>query len=311
MRKQTTPPPHLKGGALAEWLKAEDLKASLQADARKQAIIQAITDPSVIHGMDSAISAQSTVVCPDDGETQLARSLSAQRPKNCVLSHRKPIATNLPPEPQKMADRPQNEARGAIYTTIMEVEGFLPKSEAELYERIEMLFAPGITGFYGDLVQEHEILFEITRMLHGYFEGDKTKALNFTEERLDGRLAIESVETIWHRVTAPAWALEKALGYSRQDWDHPYLCGSLHHRSRTRQLAQASYGLQKIHGPEAWFLLNQKTLATLLKVSQQDIARMLSNLVRIDWLDRRKRHGSRSLEYQCLGHLLELEDDEN
>ena len=303
MRKNLIPPPHLKGEALVKWLELEHAKSSFETMVRKKAIIQAVTDSTVIQGMDSPLSAQTTVVIPVDGKTQPTQAGSTQTPQNCVLSHRLPIVANLPPKPKRVAEEVKNEAKTAKPLTIMEVEGFLPKSEDELFDRVEMLFAPDITGFHGKPVQEHEVAFEIVRMLHGYFEGDKTKALDFTEERLGESITIESAETIWHRITAPAWAMEKALGFSRQDWDHPYLCGSLHHRSRTRQLAQASYLLQKMHGLEAWFLLNQNTLATLFEVSQQDVARMLSNLVRVEWLKRQNRHGSRSLEYQCIGHL--------
>lgn len=48
MRKQTTPPPHLKGGALAEWLKAESEKAfESQKASRETTIREAVARPLV------------------------------------------------------------------------------------------------------------------------------------------------------------------------------------------------------------------------------------------------------------------------
>lgn len=240
----------------------------------------------------------------------LGHEPSTQKLQNCVLGH----SVHKADDSHVWAKKPEGGhnilPEKAKPSSLMEVEGFLPETEDELFERIEMLFAPEITGFDGEPVKEHELEFQIVRMLAGFFEGDKTKALNFTEARLADRITIESAETIWHRLTAPAWAMEKALGYSSQEWDHPFLCRSLHYRSRTRRLAQASYLLQKILGSESWFLLNQRTLATLLSITQQDVAKMLSTLVRVKWLERRNRAGKRSLEYQCLGYLEELEDEE-
>lgn len=311
MRKQTIPPSHLNGKDLIEWVQSETAKAETATEVKKKAIIQAVASSVAIRPDDKQQNGQTFSGSPDDdAETLWGASAPTQRPKNCVLSHSASESAESPVNSPEVAGEAKSRDQLCAPLTLMDIEGFLPKSDEELCERIHLLFGLDIYGFYGELAQEHEVEFQIVRMLFGYFEGDKTKALDFTEERLSDCLTIESAESIWHRITAPAWALEKALGYSRPDWDHPYLCRTLHHRSRTRQLAQAAYLLHRIHGADSWFLLNQKTLAALLNVTQQDIARMLSTLVRVGWLKRQKRHGSRSLEYQCLGHLQEVKDDE-
>jgi hypothetical protein len=291
-------------------VRSQAASAQAATEVRKKAIIQAVADPAIIQPVEFRFSGQTTATVSNDEKTRLGQIVPTQRPQNCVLGPRTPEPEQIPERPELLGSGVKIEPGGAKPSTLMEVEGFLPKTEDELFERIEMLFAPEITGFHGEPVQEHELDFQIVRMLSGFFEGDKTKALDFTGNRLGAYITIESAESIWHRLTAPAWAMEKALGYSSQEWDHPFLCRTLHYRSRTRQLAQASYLLQKIQGADSWFLLNQKTLATLLSVTQQDIARMLSSLVRVEWLKRRKRAGSRSLEYQCLGHINELENGE-